>query len=87
MIYGQGAAVGYSPQQVRAMSMWQYFSALHGYIDANSPKDGNKLTDSEAEELFEWIERDSDGPRVLSTQTYWWDGEWPEPAGVVTFEV
>ena len=69
------------------MSLWQFFAAVNGYIEANSPKDGNKLSEAEADDLFDWIERDVGGPRVLSTQTYWWEGDWPEPAGVVTFTV
>ncbi len=46
--------MGYSPQQVRAMSMFQYFSALDGFIAANSSEDG--LTEKEKNELWEWIE-------------------------------
>lgn len=79
--------MGFTPQQVNDMSMWQFFAALNGFIEANSPKEGNKLTESEADDLFEWIERDGGGPRILSTQTYWWDERGPIPAGVVAFTV
>lgn len=77
--------MGFTPQQVNQMSLWQWFAALNGYIAANSPRDGSKLTESEADDLFAWIEQDAGGSRVLSTQTWWWEGEWPEPAGRVTF--
>ena len=77
--------MGLTPQQVNDMSMWQYFAALHGYIDANTPKDGNKLTDSQADELFDWIEQGESSAVELSTQTYWLDGLHLVPAGVVTF--
>lgn len=79
--------MGFTPQQVNEMSMWQYFAALHGYIEANSPKEANKLSESEAEDLFDWIDQASSGPRVLSTQTYDWDEGRPVPLGVVTFAV
>lgn len=79
--------MGFTPQQVNDMSMWQFFAALNGFIEANSPKEGNKLTESEADDLFEWIERDGGGPRTLSTQTYWWDERGPISVGVVTFTV
>ena len=80
--------MGFTPQQVNAMSLWQWFAALNGYIEANTPKDGgSKLTESEAEDIWNWIEQDGSGPRRVSTQTYWWDDEWPVPAGVVTFRV
>lgn len=79
--------MGFTPQEVRKMSLWQFFSALNGYIEANSTKSGTRLSDDEADELFDWIERDSDGPRELTTQTYWWEGERLIPMGIVSFRV
>ena len=77
--------MGFTPQQIDDMSMWQFFAALNGYIAANSPKDGNKLTDAEADDLFDWIERDVVvGAR--STMTYWLDGDRLVPWRVVEFE-
>lgn len=78
--------MGFTPQQVDDMSMWQFFAALNGYIAANSPKEGNKLTESEADDLFAWIERDS-VPGKLRTQTYWIDEDTGElvPWRVVEF--
>jgi hypothetical protein len=46
--------MGYSPQQVRQMSMFQYFSALDGYIAANSDEEG--LTEREKDDLWQWID-------------------------------
>ncbi|MET3899670.1 hypothetical protein ABIB57_003632 [Devosia sp. UYZn731] len=77
--------MGFTPQQVNTMSMWQFFSALNGFIAANTPKEGNKLSTSEADELFDWIDRDGGGARVLTTQTYWWEDDDPVPNGLVTF--
>lgn len=79
--------MGWTSQQVKAASMWEFFSAWHGYLDANTPQDKGKLTESEAEELFAWIEADNSGPRTLSTQTYLLDGGLLVPAGIVTFTV
>ena len=67
------------------MSMWQWFSALNGYADAHSGRDGNKLSETEAEDLFDWIDRDDAWPRLVTTQTYWWERPWPTPMGVVEF--
>lgn len=37
------------------MSVWQFFSALNGYIDANTPRERGKISsETEAEELFAW---------------------------------
>jgi hypothetical protein len=51
-----GAAMGWTSQEVKAASMWEFFAAWHGYVEANTPQDKAKLTEREAEELFAWIE-------------------------------
>jgi len=82
-----GAAMGWTVRSVKAASLWEFFAAWHGYVEANTPQDKAKLTESEADELFAWIEAGNSGPQVVSTQTYWLDGDRLVPAGVVTFEV
>ncbi|MBD9573582.1 MULTISPECIES: hypothetical protein [unclassified Ensifer] len=47
--------MGFTPQQIRAMSMWQFMAALDGFIAANSPEDTG-LTAKEADELWDWLE-------------------------------
>lgn len=80
-----GAAMGWTVHEVKRASMWEFFAAWHGYVDANTPKEKNKLTDTEADALFEWISADSAGAQYLTTQTYWWDERGPMPMGVVSF--
>ncbi|QKC99176.1 hypothetical protein [Mesorhizobium sp. NZP2298] len=53
-IYGTGAAIGFTPQQVNEMSPWQYLAAVDGYIKANSSDDG-ELTAKEIDELWDWL--------------------------------
>ena len=77
--------MGWTAQDVKAASMWEFFAAWNGYVDANTPQDKAKLTEAEADELFAWIDGDNSGPRSLSTQTYWLDGNQLVPSGVVTF--
>lgn len=48
--------MGFTPQEVGAMSMWQFFNVVEGYIKANSPDDGKGLSDKEKDELWEWVE-------------------------------
>lgn len=79
--------MGWTAQEVKAASMWEFFAAWHGYVEANTPQDKTKLTETEAEDLFAWIESDRDGPPTLSTQTYWLNGDQLVPAGIVNFEV
>lgn len=57
-IYGAGAVMGYSPQDVDAMSMWQFMAALEGYAKAHDPKAKGKLNDSERDELWELVRGD-----------------------------
>lgn len=47
--------MGFSPQQVGAMSVWQYMAALDGYIAANSVDDDKGLSSKEEDELAEWL--------------------------------
>lgn len=72
MLYGAGAAMGYSPQQVDAMSVWQFNAALQGYVKANSVED-KKLSASEKAALFDWIEADATPPMRTSV-VQGWDG-------------
>ncbi|MVA73592.1 hypothetical protein GOZ81_21345 [Agrobacterium vitis] len=58
-IYGNGAAIGFSPQQVRAMSLFQYFSALDGWMAANVPEDEGALSEKEKVDLWDWLEQES----------------------------
>lgn len=77
--------MGFTPQQVDAMSMWQFRAALNGYVEANSPKGGEKLSETEAADLFDWIDA-PDARGALTTQTYTFDDTGRlAPAGIVTF--
>jgi hypothetical protein len=53
-IYGAGAAIGFSPQQVNEMSVYQFIAAVDGYVSAHSPED-KTLTDDEKKELFDLV--------------------------------
>lgn len=37
------------------MSMWQFMTAVDGYVKANSPDDG-KLTSSDVDDVWEWLQ-------------------------------
>ncbi|WP_282186073.1 hypothetical protein [Ochrobactrum sp. Marseille-Q0166] len=37
------------------MSMWKYMAALDGYIKANTPDEPGKLSESEKDDLWDWI--------------------------------
>ncbi|HEV7345469.1 MAG TPA: hypothetical protein VGN60_07535 [Devosia sp.] len=47
--------MGLSPREVDRQSLWQFLAAWNGYVAANTPENG-KLTESEAEALFDWID-------------------------------
>ncbi len=35
--------------------MWQYMAALDGYIKANTPDEPDKLSESEKDDLWDWV--------------------------------
>lgn len=79
-----GAAMGWTVHDVKRSSIWEFFAAWHGYVDANTPKGGNKLSAAEKAEL--WADVEAYGlsaGKTLTTQTYWWDENGPVPMGVV----
>lgn len=47
--------IGFTPQQVNEMSVWQFMSAVDGYAEANTPDDG-ALTNAEIDELWDWVQ-------------------------------
>lgn len=44
--------MGYSPQQVNEMSMWQYLSAVDGYVKGNDPDAAKELSAQEVDDLW-----------------------------------
>ncbi len=65
--------MGFTPQQVNAMSMWQYFAALNGFIDANTPEDKKKMSTEEAEELYDWLYEGFEDQQERIARVYFWD--------------
>jgi len=47
--------MGFTPQEVGAMSVWKYLAALDGYIAANSIEDDKGLSKAEEDELADWL--------------------------------
>lgn len=47
--------MGYTPQQVNDMSLWQFMAAVDGYIAANTPENERGLSDKEKDELWNWL--------------------------------
>lgn len=68
-IYGAGAAMGFTPQQVDAMTVWQFFAAIDGYVKANGGggKEG-ALSDTEKDEIWDWMQARVGSPTTLTTQ-------------------
>ena len=78
--------MGFTPQQVNHMSMWQFMSAIRGWAEANSSKNHNSLSDDESDELFDMVTAGESG-RVLKSKVYWWDESGPVLRGEVEFIV
>ncbi|MGV2123712.1 hypothetical protein ACQZ4R_11545 [Agrobacterium vitis] len=41
------------------MSLFQYFSALDGWMAANVPEDEGALSEKEKDNLWDWLEQES----------------------------
>jgi hypothetical protein len=48
--------MGFAPADVERMSLFQYMAAVDGFADANSPDGEGKLSTSEADELWSWLQ-------------------------------
>lgn len=49
--------MGYSPRDVREMSLWEFHSCVAGFIKANNPEKSNSgLTHQEIEELSDLLD-------------------------------
>lgn len=79
--------MGFSPQQVDQMSMWQFYAALNGHIELNTPKSKEKLSEDELDDLADWIEMGFSNSRQFTTPVYLWDENGPVLDKVVTFEL
>jgi hypothetical protein len=68
-LYGAGAAMGFTPQEVDRMSIWQFAAVASGFARANSAS-SDKLSQTEKDSLFEWIDSGDAVPRRLTTMTW-----------------
>lgn len=70
-LYGAGVAMGFSPEQVKAMSMWE-FAAVANAASRQHAAGGTRLTETERAELADWILDDGeDRPvRLLAVYTH-----------------
>lgn len=81
-LYAAGAVIGLSPNEVKQHSLWELSAAINGHIEAHSGKGGARLTDQEADDLFEWMEGENDNSPVPSPKYegefgprgFWLDG-------------
>ena len=58
-IIGNGIVMGMTPAETLACSPFEYLAALDGFIEANDPEGDKKLSESEKDELWTWIEGNS----------------------------
>lgn len=54
-VLGAGAAMGFSPEQVKAMSLYEFAAAARGVAEANAPAAGG-MSSAEADEVWRWMQ-------------------------------
>ena len=47
--------MGMTPAETLACSVFEYLAALDGFIVANDPEGDKKLSESEKDELWQWL--------------------------------
>lgn len=47
--------LGFTPNDIKALSMWEFMAALEGYVKANS-LDGGKMTSAEVDDVWTWMQ-------------------------------
>ncbi|KKB86469.1 hypothetical protein VW29_02630 [Devosia limi DSM 17137] len=62
-----------APQEVDRQSFWQFLAAWNGYVAANS--DGSKISESDAQALFDWIDDVPVANGLKHFPRYAWSGE------------
>lgn len=48
--------MGYTPQDIKGMSIWEYMAALDGFNQANDPDAEKRLSGEEKDELWAWLQ-------------------------------
>ena len=49
--------MGFTPAQVKDLSMWEFSAAIDGWTEANAPpEDDKKLTVADRDELWEMVQ-------------------------------
>lgn len=51
--------MGFDPEQIGRLSMWQYRAAFEGYVKANTPEDDGTLTKADEDALWEMVKAKS----------------------------
>lgn len=78
--------MGWTVQDVKASSVWEFWQAFQGYVDANTPKQNGKLSEDDKDRIWQRMqELEAPSDAVLSTQTYRLQGARLVADGVVTF--
>lgn len=48
--------MGFAPSEIDRMSQWQFFAAMDGWMKANGGDGGSSLSESEKDEIWEWMQ-------------------------------
>lgn len=48
--------MGFTPQQIDRMSVFQYLAALDGFVEAHGGDKANALSGDEADDLWQWLQ-------------------------------
>lgn len=68
--------MGFTPQQVYQMSMYEFNASVTGFVKANTPIEKGKFSsEEERDEVFDWLlKQDTPTKEILKNKVYLWDG-------------
>ena len=49
-------AIGFTPQELNEMSLWQSMQVIEGVRKANDPNAGKELSQAEVDDVWEWMQ-------------------------------
>lgn len=55
-IYGTGAVMGWTVDDVKRASMWEFMAALDGYIAHHSSEEDGKLSAGDVDDVWAWMQ-------------------------------
>ena len=55
-LYGSAAVIGFTPQEVNEISMWQFLAVAEGWATAHEHPEPGSISNKEQDDIWEWMQ-------------------------------